>query len=403
MGFAPSPEARDWIARFATFRTDVLDALERRLLVDRVAFTALEPELSAARAEARGRGLWLPQLPKHHGGAGFSLVDVAFIGAALGETPIGHYSVNFQAPDAGNMELLAEFGTPEQQERWLHPLTEGRIRSCFTMTEPENPGSNPVMLSAAAVVDGDDLVLDGHKWFATAADGASLAVAMMVTDPGAKPHRRASMILVPTNTPGFRLVRNLPVMGEEGSGWMSHAEVRYEGCRVPRSAILAGSGEGFMLAQARLGPGRIHHCMRWIGVCERAFDLMCRRAATRELSPGVKLGSKQIIQGWIAESRARIDAARLMVLDAAEQIDRGGMKSARAAISTIKFFVSDVLMEVLDRSLQVHGGLGMLDDGVVAFWYRHERGARIYDGADEVHKSVLARQILASYGADVGG
>ena len=403
MGFGASERARGMLERIAQLEQDVLLPLERRLLVDRASFDELVPELDAARAEARARDLWVPQLHEAHGGPGLTLMELAMVGEALGRSPFGHYVVNFQAPDAGNMELLAQFGTPAQQERFLRPLAEGKIRSCFTMTEPENPGSNPVMLSATAQRDGEHYVLDGHKWFATAADGAALAVAMMVTDPAAPPHRRASMLLVPTDTPGFRLIRNLPVMGETGSGWMSHAELRYEGCRIPADLLLGREGDGFMLAQARLGPGRIHHCMRWIGVCERAFELMCRRAAQREIAPGVRLGTKQSVQAWIAESRASIDASRLMVLDAAERIEQGGPKAARIAVSTIKFFVADVMMTVLDRALQVHGGLGMLDEALVAFWYRHERAARIYDGADEVHKSVVARQVLQAYGVDVGG
>ncbi|HMV69200.1 MAG TPA: acyl-CoA dehydrogenase family protein [Myxococcota bacterium] len=389
------------LGQIAELERDVLRPLERRLLVERAPFEALD--LEGARAEARARGLWTPQLHADLGGPGLTLVELAMVGEALGRSPLGHYVVNFQAPDAGNMELLAQFGTPEQRERFLRPLVEGRARSCFTMTEPENPGSNPVMMSSTARLEAGEWRLDGHKWFATAADGAAFAVAMMVTDPDAAPHRRASMILVPTDTPGFELVRNLPVMGETGSGWMSHAEVRYADCAVPVDHLLGGRGEGFALAQARLGPGRIHHCMRWIGICERAFDLMCRRVAERWIAPGVRLASRQIVQGWIADSRTSIDAARLMVLDAAERIDHGGPRAARLAVSTIKLFVAQVLMDVLDRALQAHGGLGMLDEALIAFWYRHERAARIYDGADEVHRGLIARQVLQGYGVDIGG
>jgi len=246
-------------------------------------------------------------------------------------------------------------------------------------------------------------VIDGHKWFTSAADGAAFAIVMAVTDPDApRPHERASQIIVPTDTPGFALVRNLPVMGDPGAGYASHAEVRYAGCRVPRTNRLGPEGAGFALAQARLGPGRIHHCMRWIGICERAFDLMCERAAGREIAPGVPLGSRQTVQNWIAESRAEINAARLLVLDAAAKIDHAGAHAARTEISIIKFFVAGVLQQVLDRAIQVHGALGMTDDTPLAYWYRHERGARIYDGPDEVHKAAVARQILRGYGVDVG-
>jgi alkylation response protein AidB-like acyl-CoA dehydrogenase len=222
---------------------------------------------------------------------------------------------------------------------------------------------------------------------------------MAVTNAEARrPHERASQIIVPTGTPGFRLVRNISIMGEAGEGYFSHAEVVYEDCRVPVANLIGAEGSGFRLAQERLGPGRIHHCMRWIGIAERAFDLMCRRAAERELGPGDALGTRQAVQHWIAESRAEISAARLLTLDAAEKIDRGGARAARVEISTIKFYVAGVLQRVLDRAIQTHGGLGMTDDILLSFWYRHERGARIYDGPDEVHKSLVAREILKGYG-----
>jgi len=206
---------------------------------------------------------------------------------------------------------------------------------------------------------------------------------------------------VPAEASGFRIVRNIPVMGDTGSDWMSHAEVRFESCRVPQSNRLGEEGRGFALAQERLGPGRIHHCMRWIGICERAFEMMCRHAAARELAPGKPLATQQSIQDWIAESRAEIDASRLMVLHTAEKIDREGASAARVEISAIKFFVANVLQRVLDRAVQTHGALGMTDDTVLAFWYRHERAARIYDGPDEVHKSVVARHVLKQYGIEL--
>ncbi len=364
-----------------------------------VEFVDLLDDLESIRDRVRAEELWAPTMPKKYGGLGLSVVDFAYLGEVLGRSPLGHYAFNCQAPDAGNMELLEEFGTPDHKERFLAPLVAGRTRSCFTMTEPDMPGSNPVLLGATASLDGAEWVLNGHKWFATGAEGAGFAIAMMVTEPQApKPHARASMILVPLDTPGFELVRNLPVMGETGSGWASHAEVRYTNCRVPEANLLGPAGGGFTLAQARLGPGRIHHCMRWIGICERAFELMCQRAATRQIAPMVPLGTRQLVQAAIAESRAEIDAARMLVLDASERIDRDGARASRAQISTIKWFVAGVLGKVLDRALQVHGGLGMLDDTPIAWWYRHERAARIYDGADEVHKGVVAREILKGYG-----
>jgi acyl-CoA dehydrogenase len=374
-----------------------LAPLEERFL--REPFRALLPAMEVVRANVKAAGLWAPHLPREMGGMALPLADFARVSEALGWSPLGHYAFNCQAPDIGNMELLHAHGTPAQQRRWLDPLARGELRSCFAMTEPEHAGSNPVWLSTTARREGDDYVIDGHKWFTSSADGAAFAIVMAVTDPHApRPHERASQIIVPAGTPGFRIVRNLPVMGDEGDDYFSHAEVVFEGCRVPVENRIGPEGAGFLLAQERLGPGRIHHCMRWIGVCERAFDLMCRRAATRELSPGEPLGSKQAVQHWIAESRAEIDAARLMTLDAAAKIDRRGVRAARVEISTIKFFVAGVLQRVLDRAIQTHGAFGMTDDLLLSFWYRHERGARIYDGPDEVHKSLVAREILKGYG-----
>jgi alkylation response protein AidB-like acyl-CoA dehydrogenase len=224
---------------------------------------------------------------------------------------------------------------------------------------------------------------------------------MAVTHPDAPPHGRTSQIIVPTNTPGFEHVRNISVMGEPGSDYNSHAEIRYTDCRVPLTNILGEGGSGFVIAQERLGPGRIHHCMRWIGICERAFDLMCKRAATRIISPGRTLGSKQTIQQWIAESRAEINAARLMVLEAAWSIDKDGTYATRDKISVIKFYVAGILQRILDRAIQTHGAMGITDDLILAWWYRHERGARIYDGPDEVHKASVAKRILKSYAEPV--
>jgi alkylation response protein AidB-like acyl-CoA dehydrogenase len=320
----------------------------------------------------------------------------------LGRTPLGHYVFNCQAPDAGNMEVLLTHATPAQQELYLWPLARGEVRSCFSMTEPEHAGSNPTWLSTTATKDGGDYVIDGHKWFTSSAEGAAFAIVMAVTNPNEpRLHKRASQIIVPTDTPGFQLVRNVSVMGEEGSDYASHAEVRYENCRVPQTNLLGREGEGFQIAQARLGPGRIQHCMRWIGICERAFEMMCAHAAHRELAPGVKLGSRQTVQAWIAESRAEISAARLLVMHTAERIDMQGPAAAREDVSLIKFYVAGVMQQVLDRAVQVHGALGLTDDTVLAYWYRHERAARIYDGPDEVHKAVVARSVLRQYGLDV--
>jgi alkylation response protein AidB-like acyl-CoA dehydrogenase len=312
---------------------------------------------------------------------------------------LGHYVFGCHAPDAGNIEILHLYGTDEQKEKYLRPLVAGEIRSCFSMTEVELPGSNPVMLDTTAVKDGDDYVIDGQKWYTTAADGAEFAIVMAVTNPEAPPYLRASMIIVPTDTSGFNMVRNISVMGHEGDDWASHAEILYQSCRVPQKNLLGPEGHGFVIAQERLGPGRIHHCMRWIGICNRAFGLMCSRALERTISPGKNLASKQIIQSWIAECAADIQAAKLMVLHAAWKMDNLGVKEAREEISLIKFFVAGVLQKVVDRALQVHGGLGMTDDTVLSYFYRFERAARIYDGVDEVHKVSVARRILREHGA----
>ena len=365
-------------------------------------FRELLPRLKTKREQVRALGLWAPHLPPELGGMGLSLSEFGRISEELGRTPLGHYLFNCQAPDIGNMEILMEHGTPEQKEKWLAPLARGDIRSCFSMTEPEFAGSNPVWMNTTAVKEGSDYVINGHKWFTSSADGAAFAIVMTVTNPeAAKPHARASQIIVPTNTPGFRLVRNIPVMGDEGEDYGSHAEIRYENCRVPQANLLGKEGDGFAIAQHRLGPGRIHHCMRWIGICERSFDLMCGYSAKRQLSPGKPLATRQIIQEWIAESRAEINAARLMVLDAAAKIDREGTRAARLEISLIKFFVAGILQKVLDRAIQVHGGLGITDYVMLSHWFRHERGARIYDGPDEVHKTVVARMMLKPYGIDL--
>jgi alkylation response protein AidB-like acyl-CoA dehydrogenase len=364
-----------------------------------VNFNQILPALEEKREKVKEAGLWTPQLPKKWGGPGLSLAEFGQISEELGRSPYGHYIFNCQAPDAGNMEILVEHGTQEQHNRFLWPLLRGEIRSCFAMTEPEHAGSNPVMMSTTAIKDGQDFVLNGHKWFASAADGAAFAIVMAVTDSDAEnPYKRASMLIVPAETSGFIRVRNIPVMGEAGEGYASHAELRFENCRVPLENLLGKRGEGFAIAQERLGPGRIHHCMRWVGICERAFDMMCRRAATRELAPGKLRAMQQTIRNWIAECRVELNAARLLVLDAAQKIDSQGAYTARVEISAIKFYVANVLQKVLDYALQTHGALGMTDDTLLAYWFRHERAARIYDGPDEVHKSRVAREILRGYG-----
>ena len=383
------------IERYRAFLEAEVFPHEREMLQSR--FSANLPRLEALRTKAKAAGLWAPHLRESEGGLGLGMQEFAQVSEVMASTPYGHFVFNCQAPDIGNVELLDRHASAEQRERFLEPLMKGVVRSCFAMTEPGFAGSNPVAMGTTARRDGDGWVIDGHKWFTTGADGSAFAVVMAVTDPDATAYARASMFIVPTDTPGFRRIRNIPVMGEADDGHHSHGEILFSGCRVPHDHLLGEAGSGFRLAQERLGPGRIHHCMRWIGICERAFDLMCRRALSRDMGDGSVLADRQTIREWIAESRASIDAARLMVLDTAERLDRLGAKAVRDNISTIKFFVADVLTKVLDRAIQTHGALGITDDTPLAFWYRHERGARIYDGPDEVHKASLARSILKRY------
>ena len=390
--------------KFEDIKSKIQQFIQEEMISDEGAFDINHnfadhlPFLEEKRNKVRKMGLFTPQIPKNHGGLGLSLHQLGQIYEILGQTFYGLYVFNCQAPDAGNMEILMEHGTDYQKETFLNPLVAGKIRSCFSMTEPDYAGSNPIMMGTTAVKDGSNYIINGHKWFTSSADGADFAIAMVITDPdNPNPYMRASQIIVPTDTKGFNFIRNISVMGDEGDGWNAHAEIKYENCIVPEKNILGPMGAGFKIAQDRLGPGRIHHCMRWIGECEKAFEMMCERAASRELSPGKPLALKQTVQNWIAESRAEINASRLMVLDAAKKIDNEGAYAAKVEISTIKFYVAQVLQNVLDRAIQVHGALGMTDDTPLASLYRHERSARIYDGADEVHKTRVAKEIMKKY------
>jgi acyl-CoA dehydrogenase len=360
------------------------------------------PWLDQKREQVKDLGLWGLHLSEADGGLGLTLTEFGQVSEAIAMAPLfGHYVFGCQAPDIGNSELLHKFASERLKKTYLEPLMAGHIRSCFSMTEPEYAGSNPTRLGTTAVRQGDEWVINGHKWFTSSADGAAFAIVMAVTNPDAARHQRASMILVPTNTPGFIHDRRIPVFGDAGEGWFSHSEIRYENCRVPYENLIGGEGMGFVLAQERLGPGRIHHCMRWIGQAERALDLMCQRAATREMDEDTMLGEKQFIQGFIAESRVEIDASRLYVLDTAMKIDQKGAPAVRDQIAGIKFYVANMVLRVLDRAIQVYGAMGVTDDTILSHVYKHERGARIWDGADEVHKQFLALSILKNYGLDV--
>ncbi|HLK10538.1 MAG TPA: acyl-CoA dehydrogenase family protein [Candidatus Binatia bacterium] len=397
MDFTPSPRVEELRRRIVEFMERHVypaeaAALEEARLVR--AGVPYPPTVVEMRRRAKAEGLWNLFLPDAEYGAGLANWEYGMLCELMGRSLLAPMAFNCAAPDTGNVEILAEFGTPEQKKRWLEPLLEGTIRSCFSMTEPEVAGSDPTLLRTRAVKDGDHWVIDGHKWFTSGAVGASVAIVMAVTDPDAAPHLRASMILVPTDAPGFNLVRSVPVMGHtEGGG---HCEVRYEACRVPLASTLGPEGAGFVIAQARLGPGRIHHCMRAIGAAERALELMCRRANAR-VAFGGPLAEKQFVQDMIATSRMEIDQARLLTLYAAWKMDTVGKKEARQEISMIKVVAANVCMRVLDRAIQVHGALGVSDDTPLARMWRDLRMLRLADGPDEVHKSVIARRELQRF------
>jgi alkylation response protein AidB-like acyl-CoA dehydrogenase len=346
--------------------------------------------------EAKNADLWAPHLPPEAGGSGSGFLEYAYLNEEIGRSFIAQLIFGCQAPDAGNGEILHMFGTPEQKERFLEPLVSGATRSFFGMTEPEVAGSDPTLLQGRAERDGDEWVINAHKWFSSGADGAGFGVVMVVTDLDAEPHKRASMILVPTDTPGYELVRRVSVMGHEGRGWGTHCETRFTDVRVPFANVLGEPGDGFRIAQKRLGPGRIHHVMRWLGQMQRAFELMCSYALERETFGG-PLADKQTVQNWIADSAAEIQACRLMTLDAARKIDEGD--EARVEVSVIKFYAARVLHDVIDRAVQVHGARGLTDETPLAGMLAMARGARIYDGPDEVHRMVVARRILKSFAA----
>jgi len=392
---APDPALLDRRAQVRAFMEEHVYPNEPALAREDDAADALMQEL---RAQAKAAGIWAPHLPAEAGGTGSGFLEYALLNEEIGRSTWAQLVFNCQAPDAGNGEILHLFGTEEQKERFLRPLVEGTARSFFSMTEPEVSGADPTALRTTAVLDGDEWVIDGHKWFSSSAEGAAFGIVMAVTDPDAEPHRRMSQILVPTDTPGYELIRAIPVLGHAGRGWSTHCEVRYTGVRVPRDNVLGEPGDGFRIAQKRLGPGRIHHVMRWLGQMQRAFELMCSYALEREVGGG-PLADRQTVQNWIADSAAEIQACRLLTLDAARKLDEGG--EARVEVSLIKFYAARVLNEVIDRAVQVHGARGLTDETPLGHMYAMARAARIYDGPDEVHKMVVSRRILKEF-ADGG-
>jgi acyl-CoA dehydrogenase len=389
--FSPTPEQERVIARVRTLMDELVYPNESHSEPHRGLPTQLLREL---QARVKAEGLWAAHMPAEAGGLGMGNVTLGLINEQLGRSPVGPRVFGTAAPDTGNMEILWLAGTPDQKHKFLDPLVADEVRSCIAMTEPEVSGSDPTTIRTSAVWDGDAWVINGHKWFISGANGAAFAIVFAVTDPEAAPRRRTSMFIVPTDTPGYQFIREVPVMGDESLG--GHCELRFVDMRVPADSMLGERGGGFGLAQARLGPGRITHCMRWIGVAQRAFELMLARALDRE-TRGRKLADFQTIQNWIADSAAEIHGFRLMTLHAAWLMDRGA--DPRTEISMIKFVGARVLHDVLDRAIQVHGALGFSQDSPLEGWYREARAARIYDGPDEVHRMVVARQMLRAFGA----
>jgi acyl-CoA dehydrogenase len=395
MDFSLTPKTEQLRKRVAAFMDQYVYPAEKEIIShDRANSHEEPPVMVEIRKKAKAEGLWNLFLPDEKWGAGLKNFEYAPLCEIMGRSPLGARAFNCMAPDTGNMEILAEFGTPEQKQKWLKPCLEGTMRTCFSMTEPETAGSDPTLLKTRAVREGDYYVINGHKWFTSNAIGSSFAIAMVVTDPDAEAHRRASQIIVPTDTPGFNLIRPVPVMGHTGGG--GHCEIIYKDCRVPVTNLLGEEGGGFAISQARLGPGRIHHCMRTIGVAERALELMCKRANTR-WTHGSLLADKANIQEWIAESRIEIDSARLMVMHAAWKMDTLGKKEARQEISMIKVQCANMVMRVLDRAIQLYGAAGVSDDFPIARMWRESRSLRIADGPDEVHRQTIARRELRKW------
>ena len=354
------------------------------------------PVMEELKEEARRRGLWNLFLPNDKWGAGLSNLDYAPLCEMMGRSLLTAEATNCAAPDTGNMEILSEFGTAEQQDEWLVPLLEGRIRSCFAMTEPWVASSDATNIQSRIERDGDDYVVNAHKWWTSgaASDRCRVAILLGVSDPNADPYHRHSMILVPFDTPGVKVVRTLPVFGHDAGG--GHCETLYEDVRLPASSILGEEGGGFAIAQARLGPGRIHHCMRAIGLAERALELMCQRAWMR--TPfGKPLAEQGLVQDRVAESRIEIEQARLLTLKAAWLMDTVGNKGARFEIAAIKVVAARVATTVIDRAIQLFGGAGVSDDWPLAAMYTHARTLHLVDGPDEVHKQQIARRELRKY------
>ncbi len=399
MDFQPSERCIEYTERLSAFMDEHVYPAEE--VYERQLRESGDPHhqpqiMEELKVRAREAGLWNMFLPDAERGAGLSNSDYAPLAEILGRSHIASEACNCAAPDTGNMEVLHQFATPAQAERWLEPLLEGEIRSAFAMTEPDVASSDATNIALRIERDGDEYVLNGRKWWTSNAlhPHCKIMIVMGKTQPDAPKHRQQSQVLVPLDTPGVRIVRGLPVFGyydHEG-----HAEVEFADVRVPASNLIAGEGDGFMIAQARLGPGRIHHCMRSIGAAERALEAMCRRAVSR-VTFGRPVATRGNVQDWIAESRIEIEMARLLTLKAAWLMDTVGNRHARTEIAAIKVAAPNIALKVIDRAIQVHGGGGVSDDFPLAWMYAHLRTLRLADGPDEVHKLSIARRELAPY------
>ena len=396
MDFEPTQRCREFAERLTAFMEERVQPAEA-VYEEQIRASGdphfEAPVLEELKTEARERGLWNLFHPDPEYGPGLTNAEYAPLAEIMGRSHIASEACNCSAPDTGNMEVLTQFGTEEQKDAWLRPLLDGEIRSAFAMTEPDVASSDARNIQMRIERDGDEYVLNGRKWWTSGAmrEHCRLLIAMGKTDPDAAPFKQQSMILVPRDTPGVTVVRNLPVFGytdQEG-----HAEVTFEDVRVPASNLIAGEGDGFLIAQARLGPGRIHHCMRTIGAAERALELLCRRALTRETF-GQPVATRGNVLDWIAEARIDIEMTRLLTLKAAWLMDTVGNKHARTEIAAIKVAAPNVALRIIDRAIQVHGGGGVSDDFPLAWMYAHIRTLRLADGPDEVHKLTIARQEL---------
>src|SRR6476646_4436984 len=380
--FSTEPEFEKQLQWMRAFVAEEIYPVEP--IAEEIGNDDLERIFDSLRPSVRERGLWAAHLPPELGGQGFGQVKLGLMNEIFGSSIFAPNAFGCQAPDSGNSEILALAGTDEQKERWLHPLLDGELKSAFSMTEPETPGSDPTQLRTRAVRQPDGgYVLRGHKWFTSNCSIADFLIVMAVTDPHARPHERASMFIVPVDAPGVNLVRDVPNMEHPYPHYGmlgGHTEIVYDDVRLGPDALLGSEGEGFLIAQHRLVPGRIHHCMRWLGVARRAFDMLCERAVYRPVRGGL-LRDTQTVQHWLADSAAPMQAARLMTLHAAWKIDRYGSSAARTDVSLIKVFGAQMLHDVVDRALQAHGGLGYSTDMPLEMLYRYARHARFVDGA----------------------